>query len=121
MGLDMYALTTEHQIDQDVDFNVEEATEFHYWRKHPNLHGWMQRLYVEKGGQDDLFNCASVKLTTEDLDRLETVVKAGTLPRTEGFFFGTSNGSETADDLAFIENARAQLAAGATVFYTSWW
>ncbi|ODR91767.1 hypothetical protein A8M32_08600 [Sinorhizobium alkalisoli] len=33
-----------------VDFEVEEATALHYWRKHPNLHGWMERLYREEGG-----------------------------------------------------------------------
>ncbi|MET4103960.1 hypothetical protein ABIE58_003408 [Roseovarius sp. MBR-78] len=121
MGLDMYAFTTDRQIERGVDFSAEGATEFHYWRKHPNLHGWMERLYFEKGGQDEMFNCATVKLTADDLDRLETVVKAGNLPHTEGFFFGASDGSETEDDLAFIASARTHIEAGATVFYTSWW
>lgn len=43
------------------------------------------------------------------------------LPRTTGFFFGTSDGSERADDLAFIARAREALAQGYTVFYYSWW
>ena len=70
MGLDMYALTTDKTVEQTVDFSAEGATEFYYWRKHPNLHGWMQRLYFEKGGQDDTFNCATVKLCADDLDAL---------------------------------------------------
>ena len=72
----------------------EEASELHYWRKHPNLHGWMQKLYYEKGGKDEIFNCVPVALTGQDLDRLEADVKDGELPLTAGFFFGESDGSE---------------------------
>ena len=121
MGLDMYAMTTKEDVPGAVDFKVQEASELHYWRKHPNLHGWMTALYYEKGGSEDIFNCVPVALTDEDLDRLEADVKAGKLPHTEGFFFGASDGNETDDDLAFVAKAREALAAGQTVFYDSWW
>jgi hypothetical protein len=39
----------------------------------------------------------------------------------EGFFFGSSDGGEIDDDLAFIAKARQAIAAGQTVFYDSWW
>jgi hypothetical protein len=39
-----------------VDFEVKEANELHYGRKHPNLHGWMEALYYAKGGAADTFN-----------------------------------------------------------------
>ena len=70
----------------------------------------MEKLYYEKGGSSDCFNCAPVVLTSEDLDRLEAAVKGGNLPHTTGFFFGVSEGRE-AEDLAFIAKAReaAQL------------
>jgi hypothetical protein len=80
----------------------------------------MNRLYCEKGGSSDEFNCVPVALTSEDLDRLEADVKAGNLPDTTGFFFGESDGRE-AEDLAFIAKAREALTAGLTVFYDSWW
>ena len=110
MGLDMYAMTTDEKLDRAVDFIPEQANEIFYWRKHPNLHGWMEKLYYEKGGSSDCFNCAPVVLTSEDLDRLEAAVKGGNLPHTTGFFFGVSEGRE-AEDLAFIAKAReaAQL------------
>jgi hypothetical protein len=41
--------------------------------------------------------------------------------KTDGFFFGKSNGSEQEDDLAFVAKARKAIAAGQTVFYSSWW
>lgn len=121
MGLDMYAFATVEPVVAAVDFTTETATELAYWRKHPNLHGWMEQLYRAKGGTDADFNCVNVALTAEDLDRLEADTRANALPFTEGFFFGESNGSETEGDLAFIEKARAALAEGKTVFYTSWW
>ena len=120
MGLDMYAMTTTEEVPGAVDFKVEQASEIFYWRKHPNLHGWMQKLYYDKGGKDDSFNCVPVVLTSEDLDRLEADVKAGHLPDTTGFFFGVSDSRED-EDLAFIAKAREALTAGLTVFYDSWW
>lgn len=124
MGLDMFALTApSHAITQDVDFNTENVplTELHYWRKHPNLHGWMRALYFTKGGRDANFNCASVRLTLDDLTELEQAVMSGTLPPTSGFFFGESDGSERDDDLAFIAKARDAIKAGLAVFYDAWW
>ena len=121
MGLDMYACTLREPPAAPVDFEVEEATALHYWRKHPNLHGWMERLYREKGGNDAKFNCVNLQLTADDLDRLETAIRDRTLPPTEGFFFGVSDGSEVDDDLAFVAKARDALAAGLALFYVSWW
>ena len=90
MGLDMYAKTTNEPVSKPVDFNVVEASQIHYWRKHPNLHGWMERLYREKGGKEDTFNCVSVALSADDIHQLEIDIEAGNLPPTSGFFFGAT-------------------------------
>ena len=51
MGLDMYACVTDEAPAKPVDFpEPENSMKLHYWRKHPNLHGWMQQLYEAKGG-----------------------------------------------------------------------
>ncbi|MET4691065.1 phosphoglycerate kinase [Sinorhizobium fredii] len=121
MGLDMYACTLRETPAVEVDFEAEEATALHYWRKHPNLHGWMERLYREKGGSCEAFNCVNLQLTAGDIDSLEAGLRGRTLPHTEGFFFGVSDGNEVDDDLAFVAKAREALAAGLSVFYTSWW
>jgi len=121
MGLDMYALTMPEEPASAVDFRAEHHNELHYWRKHPNLHGWMEKLYREKGGADSSFNCVPVVLTADDLDRLEADIKGGYLPCTSGFFFGESDGSELDDELAFIVKARDAMQRGLTVYYTSWW
>lgn len=51
MGLDMYAIAvpTAQVVD---DFSFEgEAKEVAYWRKHHDLHGWMERLWLRKWAQ----------------------------------------------------------------------
>ncbi len=121
MGLDMYAFTTTEPVEHLVDFEAKHVTELHYWRKHPNLHGWMEQLYRDQGGDEDSFNCVPVVLTLDDLDRLEAAIKANELPHTSGFFFGESDGTEVDDDLAFVAKAREAIGQGLTVFYDSWW
>lgn len=127
MGLDMYAFATKHPIPPTADSDAEMGTgdlehrQIAYWRKHPNLHGYMEDLYYAKGGKAESFNVVAVRVDAEDLDNLEAVVKADNLPYTEGFFFGASAPEDKELDLKFIEDARAAIANGENVFYTSWW
>jgi hypothetical protein len=140
MGLDQYAhalpaacladapqVDFEHHLGEGRSFfspalgHEVEIEELHYWRKHPDLQGWMKQLYERKGGTDQQFNCSSVRLMPEDIDALEQAVKNRNLPKTSGFFFGASSEADKADDLAFIEKARDAIAAGKAVWYTSWW
>ncbi len=73
MGLDMYALTTTEKPASAVDFDADAYSELHYWRKHPDLHGWMENLYREKGGVAQSFNCVRMgrppKLDDAQLDQ----------------------------------------------------
>jgi hypothetical protein len=121
MGLDMFAHTITEKPASEVDFETENHEQLHYWRKHPDLHGWMEQLYREKGGAAASFNCVRMVLTAPDLDRLEADIKESRLPDTQGFFFGESDGSETTDDLRFIGKTRTAIQSGLTVYYTSWW
>jgi len=129
MGLDMYAhrVAEEHAVD---DFTVacnenDEGykEELFYWRKHHNLHGWMERLYRDKGGSADSFNCVYVRLTMEDLDRLEKDILGYKLPETTGFFFGNNPPDEDSvrEDMKFVAEAKVAVASGDAVYYSSWW
>lgn len=126
MGLDQYAYKVKYTPSKKVDFQEEivniECDHFHYWRKHPNLHGFMEKLYREKGGTDD-FNCRPVVLEIEDINRLAESIIDGNLPRTSGFFFGESYGDEDEiqNDLDFCKQAADAIKEGYTVFYDSWW
>jgi hypothetical protein len=121
MGLDMFAYKTRDAIPAPVDFKVNDADEIHYWRQHPNLHGWMENLYRERNGREASFNVVNLQLTADDLDDLETAIRSKSLPETCGFFFGASDGEEVEDDLDFIATAEEAIVAGYSVFYSSWW
>jgi len=121
MGLDMYAVKTKTPVD---DFSTGgETEELHYWRKHHDLHGWMERLYRAKGGSEESFNCTHVRLTPDDLDNLEHDVRNNKLPETTGFFFGNfpPDDESIKNDLDFIEKARTAIKDGFAVYYDSWW
>lgn len=120
MGLDMYAYKTLEPVEACGFKEPEDTEEIQYWRKHPNLHSWMEQLYRSKGGLGQ-FNCTTVRLDDADLIALEDAVKNDRLPPTEGFFFGTSRPEEKDDDLKFIIAAREAMKDGYTVFYSSWW
>ena len=123
MGLDMYAYITPNRPEKPVDFkHDEQSRQLFYWRKHPDLHGWMGELYLAKGGKaENGFNCETVTLTLDDLDALEKAVRERALPHTEGFFFGESDSSDFERDLEFIAVAREAIQDGYHVFYDSWW
>ena len=111
---------TEHKgVEEYLEW--DDTIELASWRKHPNLQGWMQELYYEKGGEGD-FNCVDVELTFEDLDALEATLDEDELPETVGFFFGSNADDHYAEaDREFIVQARAALKKGYKVFYSSWW
>jgi hypothetical protein len=126
MGLDMYAYTA---AQANTDWNSGEQREIAYWRKHPNLHGWMEQLWnqksrpgMDKSYQDVMFNGVEVELTWEDLDNLEEDVTNDRLPSTSGFFFGSNSDDYYREqDLEFIRKARAEIFTGLKVFYNSSW
>lgn len=120
MGLDMYAYKTKEPV-ADYGFKTpEDAVEIQYWRKHPNLHGWMEALYHRKGGTEE-FNITPVRLDEADIDALENAVQQNQLPHTTGFFFGQSLPEDKADDLLFISAARQAMKEGYAVLYVAFW
>lgn len=76
MGLDMFAYKVPKK-DVRGDFKFKRSKnviEIDYWRKHHDLHGWFENLYLSKGG-NETFNCIPLKLELEDLDQLEYDIK----------------------------------------------
>ena len=140
MGLDMYAYCAAKAGQQDefyegaeldpdtrnyVNPNVNRPRQLAYWRKHPNLHGWMERLWNQRNGGDhdaSKFNGIELELTAEDLDELEYAVQNDRLPATSGFFFGDgADDYYKPSDLKFIQEARGEMFLGLKVFYNSSW
>ena len=125
MGLDMYAYAALAAAEED-DYKAPNQREIAYWRKHPNLHGWMEQLWRSKndanGLLDIMFNGVELELTWEDINQLEKDIKEGSLPDTTGFFFGSDSDQYYYNqDLEFIAESRTQLFLGFKVFYNSSW
>ena len=127
MGLDMYAYAA---AKANEEWGTGSQREIAYWRKHPNLHGWMEQRWRDKGchggdienSDNWTFNGIELELTWEDLEQLEEDVKNGRLPHTTGFFFGSdSDDYYRLQDLEFVRQARAEIFTGLKVFYNSSW
>tara|TARA_Y100000310_G_scaffold342671_1_gene446865 strand:+ start:197 stop:553 length:357 start_codon:yes stop_codon:yes gene_type:complete len=118
MGLDQYA----YSVDGD------DRREIAYWRKHNRLQGWMEELYLEKGGMET-FNTVDVELSSDDIDALEKAIENREMPETEGYFFGGDSYRYYDDpkrgyreeDLEFVADARKALDSGRRIVYGCWY
>jgi hypothetical protein len=115
-------------LDQELIINLDIAAHVRIctWRKHPNLQGWMERLWRKRTKLTDDFNCVEVSLTSEDIDELKLDVENSTLnggySDTTGFFFGDNSDEEYKEqDLEFCKQAFYLLDKGLKICYNSWW
>lgn len=128
MGLDQYAYAAAKADSWD------NSRQIAYWRKHPNLQGWMEQLWMIKNPGHDFnqqdnswgsdFNGVELELTWDDLNQLEQDIQSGKMAslETTGFFFGqASDDYYKEQDLEFVRKAKAELFVGLKVFYNSSW
>ena len=140
MGLDQLAYSRPATATND-----ETDEQLVSWRKHPNLQGWMERLWRKRKYGDtanpdpitgagysnqtylgDPFNQEEVELTLDDIKRLRLDIRNKTLNggygNTTGFFFGDSSDEYYREtDIEFCDKAEAALNKGCKVIYYSWW
>jgi hypothetical protein len=130
MGLDMYLsgrktpLSFKGNKQEQDGFVVSEIVlDIGYWRKHPNLHGYIVETFAD--GVDE---CQKIVLSNDDLKQIIAAIKANELPETEGFFFGTSEESEEQRtyDITILEKAMAWVDAQPEdewrdVYYKAYW
>lgn len=122
MGLDAYINYVPKQsldkLDATVDFiiltpnELEESiiNEVGYWRKEYKLHECMERLYRDKGGSSNAFNCVPVRLDDNDFKNLRSQVN--------NLFDSQSAREHFLDVLTTSEQHHND---GRVVFYDSWW
>jgi hypothetical protein len=127
MGLDMYLngdnfFPYDHYRRRSTPPVKREEVELGYWRKHPNLHG-----YIVNNFADGIDECQEIGLTRENLHQIIEAIKNKQLPETTGFFFGTSHDSDEqiSEDIAIFENAikwlEEKTGAWRTVNYRASW
>ena len=148
MGLDQYLYKYNPNLEENKASNDPEKRiheEFHWWRKHPAIHDWMEKLWISKNRPspkwysagsdcnnfDDKtdFNLIPLELTVRDLVALTKAIENDELNYSaSGFFFGrSSNPSDDAfsdqkeNDFDAIKKALDAMADGFIVYYNSWW
>jgi hypothetical protein len=107
MGLDMYLNGERYFMDGPPPppgkpaFKAE-IYQLGYWRKHPNLHGYIVQEFAD--GKDE---CQKIPLGEDELIQIMDAVKANELPHTTGFFFAVSEGTaeERQEDLSILQTA----------------
>jgi hypothetical protein len=113
MGLDMYLNGEKYFYGQrkfcekraaDEPSKIGEIYELAYWRKHPDLHGFIVETFA-----DGVDNCQRIWLSEENIETIIKAVKDASLPHTEGFFFGESENDEAQrnEDVQLLEGALA--------------
>ena len=96
MGLDMNLygrkLIAYNRWDEKAEPLMEDGfpvsdivLEMGYWRKHPNLHGYIVNTFAD--GEDE---CQEIELSVDDLLDISNAIRDKRLPHTDGFFFGDS-------------------------------
>ena len=95
---------------------------FDYWRKFYGLQNWMENLYREKGGKKSMFNCVPLRLTEQDLERLERDCEE------DDFYeerFCETLAEEKEHEIVhlkeFIKKSKDAMSEGYAVYYDSWW
>ena len=129
MGLDMYLNGKKHNMDfqnpvkDDSGYPIMSTTvELGYWRKHPDLHGFIVKHFAD--GED---NCEPIDLTSEDIDFIIKGIEEKNLPHTDGFFFGQSFPEDDEPSLKIFKEAKEWLNQGdkgkeyRTVYYRASW
>lgn len=129
MGLDMYLTGHRyiHSMDKHPPASRErgekkgELIDLGYWRKHPNLHGFIVETFA-----DDKDECQEIDLSADDIHKIIAAVEADELPETTGFFFGVSDGTEKDEDLQTFREALAWLEANddeawRSIYYQASW
>lgn len=110
MGLDMYLKgkkfiwTNWKEPEKNPTMDGYRISEYEldlgYWRKHPNLHGYIVKNYGN--GVDD---CKEIYLDEDALRDIIDAVENDRLPHTEGFFFGSSKDADKEGDLKILRSA----------------
>lgn len=109
MGLDMYL---------EGVLESSRVVELGYWRKHPNLHGYIVKTFAQ--GIDE---CQKIPLTANDLQNILTASEENRLPFTTGFFFGVSDPEHKQETKEILTNAIAWLKENPnrTLYYQASW
>lgn len=107
MGLDMFLRGVKWPAYSHRPLKCEDGYEIRsleielaYWRKHPDLHGFIVQQFAN--GED---NCQKIYLNEKDIETILDAVRIEALPHTTGFFFGASDADQRAYSVEVLQQA----------------
>lgn len=111
----------EENLSEDGFRLKTKRLELGYWRKHPNLHGFIVETFAK--GKDD---CKEIYLAEEDIEKIIQATKEQSLPQTSGFFFGESIPEYDEPTIETFEKALAWLkieekGVSKSIYYQASW
>jgi hypothetical protein len=112
MGLDM-SIYVKQNGGEDSGYEYNQVA---YWRKHPDLHGYIVNTFAD--GVDE---CQKIPLDEFKVQNIMAAIRNKSLPKTSGFFFGSSNGSESENDLMQLQEVLNAIKKGYKVYYQASW
>lgn len=129
MGLDMqlngekYHWSYGDKKPPEVDgFRVKETIlELGYWRKHPNLHGFIVNTFAN--GVDE---CQRIDLGPDQIRKIIQATIENNLPETTGFFFGVSTKDRDEETIIILRRSLEWLETSEpdvsrSIFYKASW
>ena len=120
MGLDMYFISVPKGEDPEAS-NARHTIK--YFRKHSDLHGWLEERWLEshpeKNGFD--FNCVFMQITPEILEGIKKLCTSPELREKYcGFFWGASEEDDWAETFSMCLSPE-MYDKQTDVYYYSWW
>ncbi len=122
MGLDMFFFRqpVSAPAPGSEGFNDESLVEIQYFRKHSDLHGFLEEIWVRAHPEEE-FNCVFMPITEEVLKDIQYLVDAPDKQKYEGFFWGESMEEQWEKTKELLPKIARAIGAGDRVFYYSWW
>lgn len=117
MGLDMYF----YRVPKNEAPSRENLAQIAYFRKHSDLHGWLERLWRERPGNTGEFNCVFMEISPDILVRLKDYLKTPEKEKFMGFFWGQSQASDWQRTRELVPELESIIKSGDRVYYYSWW
>lgn len=117
MGLDMYF----YSVPKGQEPSEGKGEEIFYFRKHSDLHGWLEKQWHENLGRSEEFNCVYMEITPDILSRLKDYLNNPAKEKCRGFFWGESTEENWRETRELIPRLEEIINSGDRVFYYSWW
>lgn len=117
MGLDMFFI----RAPKGQEPSDEKWDKIAQFRKHSDLHGWLEKQWHDTLGKSEKFNCVFMEITPDILSRLKDYLRNPEKEKYRGFFWGESTEEDWKETRELVPRLEEIINSGDRVFYYPWW